>query len=74
MSAQSILLAIDRNLPTAKSWYDDEEFTYPLLIIPRKEKRWVKRMVEGKEVEIEIEVEVMPDRKRLFLFPDPDEI
>jgi len=59
---------------SAQSWYDDEEFTYSLLTIPRKEKRIVTKVVDGKEVEVEVEVEVIPERKRLFLFPGRDEI
>lgn len=56
-------------LTPADPWYQNEQFTYPILTIPRKEKKLVKKVVDGEEVIEEIIIEVYPERKRLFLFP-----
>ncbi|KAI0079528.1 hypothetical protein K474DRAFT_626252 [Panus rudis PR-1116 ss-1] len=54
----------------ARSWSYSDVRTYPILTIPKIEKRKEKRMVDGVEREVEVEVEVFPERKRLFLFAD----
>lgn len=46
--------------------------TFPILQIPKKEKRIERRVVDGKEQEVEVEVEVHQPLKRLFLFPGKD--
>ncbi|KAI0344390.1 hypothetical protein BDW22DRAFT_1406132 [Trametopsis cervina] len=56
----------------SKSWYENEK-TYPMMILPEKQKRIVTRVVDGQEVQEEIEVDVYPERKRLFLFPGTDQ-
>ncbi|KAI0744381.1 hypothetical protein BC629DRAFT_1599570 [Irpex lacteus] len=58
---------------SSEPWYKDEQFTYPVLTIPRKEKKLVTKVVDGKEVVEEVTVEVYPERKRLFLFPGRDQ-
>ncbi|KAI0696421.1 hypothetical protein BC835DRAFT_1305610 [Cytidiella melzeri] len=59
---------------SSSSWYENEEFTYPLMILPNKEKRTVTKVVDGKEVVEEVTVDVYPERKRLFLFPGNDQV
>ncbi|KZT73891.1 hypothetical protein DAEQUDRAFT_761842 [Daedalea quercina L-15889] len=55
------------------SWsYSDDTMTFPILQIPKKEKRIERRTVNGKEQEVEVEVEVHEPLKRLFLFPGKD--
>ncbi|KAI0731931.1 hypothetical protein C8Q72DRAFT_775253 [Fomitopsis betulina] len=55
------------------SWsYSDDTMTFPILQIPKKEKRIERRVVEGKEQDVEVEVEVHQPLKRLFLFPGKD--
>ncbi|KAI0087022.1 hypothetical protein BDY19DRAFT_986340 [Irpex rosettiformis] len=57
---------------SSEPWYQNES-TYPLLHIPRKEKKMIKKVIDGKEVIQEVVVEVFPERKRLFLFPGRDQ-
>ena len=58
---------------TGTSWsYSDDTMTFPILQIPKKEKRIERRVVDGKEQEVEVEVEVHQPLKRLFLFPGKD--
>lgn len=55
------------------SWsYSDDTMTFPILQIPKKEKRIERRVVDGKEQDVEVEVEVHQPLKRLFLFPGKD--
>ena len=57
----------------ATSWsYSDDTMTFPILQIPKKEKRIERRVVDGKEQDVEVEVEVHQPLKRLFLFPGKD--
>ncbi|KAH9841460.1 uncharacterized protein C8Q71DRAFT_330608 [Rhodofomes roseus] len=58
---------------TGVSWsYSDDTMTYPILQIPKKEKRIERKIVDGREQDVEVEVEVHQPLKRLFLFPGKD--
>ncbi|EIW81000.1 hypothetical protein CONPUDRAFT_165236 [Coniophora puteana RWD-64-598 SS2] len=64
---------LDSPRPTQqnRSWSYDNVKTYPVMMpTPNKEKRIVKRVVDGEEKDVEIEVEVTPHLKRLFIFDD----
>lgn len=45
---------------------------FPILRIPKKEKRIEQRMVDGELRDVEVEVEIVEPLKRLFLFPGKD--
>ncbi|KAH9936196.1 uncharacterized protein B0H18DRAFT_867917, partial [Fomitopsis serialis] len=58
---------------TGDSWsYSDDTMTFPILQIPKKEKRVERRIIDGEEQDVEVEVEVHQPLKRLFLFPGKD--
>ncbi|CCM06495.1 uncharacterized protein FIBRA_08765 [Fibroporia radiculosa] len=58
-----------------RGWsYSDDTMTFPILQLPRKkEKRMVRRIVDGEERDVEEEVEIIEPLKRLFLFPAAQE-
>ncbi|PCH40191.1 hypothetical protein WOLCODRAFT_136716 [Wolfiporia cocos MD-104 SS10] len=56
--------------PQTRSWsYADDRMTFPILQVPKMEKRIERRIVDGEERDVEVEVEVVEPLKRLFLFP-----
>ena len=49
--------------------YSSETYKYPIMrTAPRKEKRIVRKVIDGVERDFEVEVEVEEPIKRLFLF------
>lgn len=59
--------------PQNRSWsYSDETMMFPILRIPKKEKRIEQRIVDGELRDVEVEVEIVEPLKRLFLFPGKD--
>ncbi|KAI0786205.1 hypothetical protein C8Q75DRAFT_794239 [Abortiporus biennis] len=57
-----------------RSWSYSDILTYPIMQLPQKERRMVRRLVDGKECVEEVVVDVYPERKRLFNFPPKSEV
>ncbi|KAI0720616.1 hypothetical protein C8T65DRAFT_567580 [Cerioporus squamosus] len=62
-------VAKPRPTPTRTGSYSSETYKYPIMrTAPRREKRVVRKVVDGVERDFEVEVEVEEPIKRLFLF------